>query len=89
VTLYALPDIFSEEHFLAHVSGERLREPGIGRFRLLENEESVDRSRETYCVRYRTMSEDRSATVQSGRTAMMVTDMSGYHCRHPRNHTIG
>jgi hypothetical protein len=39
-------------------------------------------------VRYRTVSEDRAATIEPGRTAMMVIDMSGYHCRHPRHHTI-
>jgi hypothetical protein len=89
VTLYGLPDFFSEEQFVAHVLRERLREPDIGRFKSLHNEEVVDRSRSAWCIRYRTTSEDRAAQVGPGRTATMIMDSRGYSCRHPRKNSIG
>jgi hypothetical protein len=86
--LYSLPAFASEQEFKKAVSAGRLAEPDTGRFRLLTNEENLVSRKDTWCVEYHTIAEDRAAKTPDG-AATMVRDEYGYHCQHPRKRSVG
>lgn len=89
VYIYQLPGLASDKEFIDHISKGRAAEPEMGRFEILKNEERLEVLNGANCVKYHSISKDRSARVQAGGTAAMLLENLGYHCMHPRNHAVG
>jgi hypothetical protein len=88
VKLFQLPKIESEELYLQYVSQGRAAEPETGRFKIIQNKEEIVTGRETYCVKYQSVSEDKAAKTRSGAKAMIMETI-GYNCQHSKNKSIG
>jgi hypothetical protein len=85
---YKLPDLTTEDDFLKKVSEGRASRPQTGRFESIKNDETLAQGRETLCMRYNTVSQDNAARV-NGEKKVMILEMVGYHCQHPKNKHIG
>jgi len=88
VTLFEIPKIESEEDYLQYVSKGRSAGPATGRFTTVINNEEIFRGRESYCVKYHSISEDRAAKTKSGAKSMIMETI-GYCCQHPKNKIVG
>ena len=86
--IYKLPELSSDEAFLSHVAKGREAEPDIGRFEILKNDQAVATLNGADCVSYHSISKDKSAKIHGGTAAMLLENL-GYHCKHPKNHTVG
>jgi len=87
--IYKMPELSTDEAFLSHVAKGRAAEPDIGRFEILKNDETISTLNGATCVKYHSISKDKSARIQSGGTATMLLENHGYHCKHPKNQTVG
>ncbi|MCK4951906.1 MAG: hypothetical protein KAS48_08815 [Gammaproteobacteria bacterium] len=89
VAIYQIPEFSDHEQFLSHIAQGRAAEPSIGRFEVQKNEESLSPLNGATCVKYHSISRDKSAQIQGGGTAEMLLENLGYHCIHPKNSTVG
>lgn len=87
--IYQLPELDTDTEFLSHVAKGRAAEPDIGRFEVLKNDETISTLNGANCVKYHSISKDKSARIQSGGTTLMLLENLGYHCKHPRNQKVG
>jgi hypothetical protein len=87
-SIYNLPEVTTEEDFLKTISEGRARKPRTGRFEFMKNDETLAKGRESLCVRYNTVSQDNAARF-NGEKKVMILEMIGYHCQHPKNKRIG
>lgn len=87
--IYKLPELPTDEAFLSHVAKGRVAEPDIGRFEILKNDETISTLNGASCVKYHSISKDKSARIQNGGTASMLLENLGYHCKHPKNQAVG
>jgi hypothetical protein len=87
--IYKLPALSTDEAFLSHVQEGQAAEPDIGRFEILKNDQALAMLNGAHCVSYHSVSKDNSAKTRGGDVAAMLLENRGYHCMHPRNHTVG
>jgi len=87
--IYKLPELPTDTVFLSYIAKGRTAEPDIGRFEIFKNDEILAILDGANCVRYHSISKDKSARVQSGTTVTMLLENLGYHCKHPKNHMVG
>lgn len=88
VSLFNLPRLDTEEDFIKTVQQMRAAEPTIGRFTTIIDNQVLVHDRGAVCMRYHSASEDTAAKVEGERKVMML-EMRGYICQHPKNKRIG
>jgi hypothetical protein len=89
VSTFQLPEFEKDEDFLTYVQQGRASEPDTGRFRVIENEESLSILDDATCVKYHSVSEDNAAQIKGGNVASMLLENMGYNCQHPLNKLVG
>lgn len=89
MSLYQLPEFFSDQEFLAYVVKNRASSPDIGRFELKENREELVKLNGATCVKHRTISQDNNAKIDGNKSAVMQIDYIGYNCIHPFKKSVG
>lgn len=89
VSIFQLPEFETDEDFLTYVQQGRASEPDTGRFRAIQNEESLSVLHDATCVKYHSVSEDNAAQIKGGNVASMLLENLGYNCQHPLNKLVG
>jgi hypothetical protein len=76
----------NENDFLAFAKMSRASDTSPDRFKLLVNDESVDRTRSAYCTTFHLRAEDHAASKSAG--ALKILETKGFTCLHPEEPLI-
>jgi hypothetical protein len=74
-------DFDSPEDFVTWAKQARERDRDPHRYRLIEHQETLDRSLNAYCSKYHLKSEDSAAPGADGKS--LILELDGYSCMHP------
>ncbi|GAA6186873.1 MULTISPECIES: hypothetical protein [Alteromonadaceae] len=89
MSLYQLPEFYSDQEFLTHVVKHRASSADIGRFELKQNTEELVKLNGATCVKHTTISQDNNAKIDSNKSASMQIEYLGYNCIHPFKKSVG
>ena len=89
VFLFEIPNFDSQDTFIDFVKAGREQDFDPKRFKIIKDDITSFEGREDYCASYHSVAEDKEAVKRSRNKEMMILEMAGYICRHPKNKNIG
>ena len=89
IMLFELPSLESKENFFEYVKADREKDKDSKRFNTIKDDMNYYQEFDDFCVGYHSAAEDKEAKKRSTNKKIMILEMVGYVCRHPKNKNIG